>query len=345
MAPNKPRPGWNPATLKEHRESHGLSLEAAGEKLREVGARAGLAVAANFQTLWGHENGNVYPGPHYRRAYCLLYQSTEPELGFRLPLPGEQPAALELPFPTHITSPALAEEAAAAISLGFRKVADASQGHSQQPTQSLTGRMVKEWRARALGSTLGSTTLVLVGGYAGSGKSEFARFLGDIAGWAILDKDSLTRRLAERLLVSLGGDQHDRHSDLYLTEIRPLEYKCLMDTAFDNLDCGISSILSAPFIAEYNDAAWLARLTNRCKAKGIEVVSVWVRCDEDSMREYIEFRDAPRDAWKLANWTEYAAGLNTASAPPGAQVTIDNRHGAAITVVDQTREALRKILG
>ncbi len=118
-----------------------------------------------------------------------------------------------------------------------------------------------------------------------------------------------------------------------------------MDTTFDNLNCGISTVLSAPFIAEFNDEAWMKRLTNRCKAKGIEVASIWVRCDADSMREYIEFRDAPRDAWKLENWDEYVAGLNTVAAPPCAQVTIDNRHGAAITVVDQTREALHKILG
>ncbi len=220
MPPSKPRPGWTPGILKEHREAHGLSLEAAGEKIREVGARAGLSVAANFQTLWGHESGTIYPGPHYRRAYCLLYQATEPELGFRLPLPDEQPGSLNLPFPDQITSPALTEEAATAISQGFAQVADTSQAHGTEHGQALTGRMVNAWRSRALGSTLGSTTLVMVGGYAGSGKTEFARFLGDISGWAILDKDSLTRRLAERLLVSLGGDPHDRHSELYLKEIR-----------------------------------------------------------------------------------------------------------------------------
>lgn len=181
-------------------------------------------------------------------------------------------------------------------------------------------------------------------GYAGSGKTEFARFLGDISGWAFLDKDSLTRRLTERLLISLDGDPHDRHTDLYLNEVRPLEYKCLMDTANDNIDCGISTILAAPFIAELGDQAWLSRLTNRCKAKGVDVAVIWVRCDVDSMREYIEFRDAPRDAWKLANWDEYASTLDTDSSPPGVHLTIDNRLGAAISTADQTREALRRVL-
>src|SRR5690606_13594435 len=99
------RPGWRPAILRQHREAHGLSLEAAGDKLREVAYQHGLtAPAANFQTLWAHEHGTVYPGPHYRRAYCLLYKASEPQLGFRLPLPGEivevENSISDLPQPT-----------------------------------------------------------------------------------------------------------------------------------------------------------------------------------------------------------------------------------------------------
>ncbi|MEW2356399.1 AAA family ATPase [Spirillospora sp. NPDC029432] len=346
MTATKQRPGWQPLRLREHREAHGLSLEAAGDKLRQVADRAALRVAANFQTLWGHESGTSYPGPHYRRAYCLMYQSTEPDLGFRLPLPGEevdQVAALPMPAPD--ASPAVTEEAAGTISRGLDRVTDATQGRDPLAGEALKDRVVNAWRGRALTDGLTKPVLVLVGGYAGSGKTEFARFLGDVSGWAFLDKDSLTRRLVERLLTSMGGDANDRHSDLYLKEIRPLEYKCLMDTANDNIDCGISTILAAPFISELNDPAWLSRLTNRCRAKGVEVAAIWVRCDVDSMREYIEFRDAPRDAWKLAHWEEYIQGLNTDSSPPGVHLTIDNRQGAAISIADQTREALRKILG
>ncbi|MDX6744989.1 AAA family ATPase [Actinocorallia sp. A-T 12471] len=335
MPPNNPHPGWTPSKLKAHRESHTLSPAAAAQKLRELSTQAGLKIAADIRTLQSHENGTTYPDPHHRRAYCLLYQSTEPELGFRLPLPQEQPTNAQ-------PSPPRTDEAAAVLSEAFDQLTNASQNHD--PSRSLTTAMVEAWQARASGPSPKSTTLVLIGGYAGSGKSELAGFLSAVSGWAILDKDSLTRRLVERLLVSLGGDQHDRHTDLYLSEIRPLEYKCLMDAAFDNLDCGISAILSAPFVTEYNDEAWMSRLTNRCEANGIDVIPVWVRCDEDSMREHIDFRDSPRDAWKLANWHTYAADLNTITAPPGARVTIDNRHGAAITVLDQTREALRKIL-
>ncbi|WP_218001993.1 hypothetical protein [Microtetraspora malaysiensis] len=121
------RPGWTPSRLREHREAHGLTLEAAGERLRLAASRHGLAVpAANFQTLWGHEQGTIFPGPHYRRAYCLLYQATEPELGFRPPLPGESQKAeiviSELPAPTDLATDNAAaqviEEAFTKVSIG-----------------------------------------------------------------------------------------------------------------------------------------------------------------------------------------------------------------------------------
>ncbi|MCG5220423.1 AAA family ATPase [Streptosporangium soli] len=339
------RHGWTPARLREHREAHGLTLEAAGERLRETATRHGLTVlAGNFQTIWGHEQGSIYPGPHYRRAYCLLYQATEPELGFRPALPGESQKAeiviSALPTPSN---PAADKAAAQVIEEAFTKVSIGGIDAAESPQGLLRSRVVDAWRRRHGGGSP-KPILVLVGGYAGSGKTEFSRFLSDITGWAFLDKDSLTRCIVERLLISLGGDPNDRHSDLYLKEVRPLEYRCLMETAWDNLGVGTSSILSAPFITELRDPAWFTRLENRCAAKGIDVAAIWVRCDPESMREYIEFRGAARDVWKLDNWAAYADGLDIEASPPTAHMTVDNRHGAAISLADQTREMLKRIL-
>jgi predicted kinase len=243
----------------------------------------------------------------------------------------------DLPQPT---DPATDNAAAQVIEQTLLKVSGAPSSAEQN---ALLNRVMDAWRRRH-GQGSPKPILTLVGGYAGSGKSEFSRFLSDITGWAFLDKDSLTRAMVERLLVSLGGDPHDRHTELYLSEVRPLEYRCLMETAFDNLKVGTSAILSAPFIAELADPDWVCRLTNRCAARGIDVAVVWVRCDPESMREYIEFRGAPRDAWKLDNWQTYVSGLNTETSPSTAHITVDNRLGAAISLADQTRETLKRIL-
>ncbi|MFC6680563.1 hypothetical protein ACFQE7_32195 [Nonomuraea ferruginea] len=130
------RPGWQPIILRQHREAHGLTLEAAGDQLRQVAHRHGLsAPAANFQTLWAHEQGSVYPGPHYRRAYCLLYQANEPTLGFRLPLPGEivevENSISDLPQPS---DPAADNAAAQVIEQTLVRVSGAPANAEQTPS-------------------------------------------------------------------------------------------------------------------------------------------------------------------------------------------------------------------
>jgi predicted kinase len=178
----------------------------------------------------------------------------------------------------------------------------------------------------------------MVGGYAGSGKSEFSRFISQLTGWPVLDKDPITRPLVERLLVELGGDPNDRHSDVYREQVRPLEYQCLLETAYANIDCAISTVLTAPFVAEATDARWMRRLINRCEARGVTVVVVWIHCDLDTMHENISFRSAARDSWKLQNWETYSAGLDLDLRPVVPHLSVDNRLGAAISLTDQVRQ-------
>ncbi|MGY4967517.1 AAA family ATPase [Streptomyces sp. 900105245] len=257
-------PDWKPELLRKHREQIGLTLEDTGEKLREIAERHGFNIAANFQTIWGHEKGSVYPGPHYRRAYCRLYRRNEAQLGFRRALPGEdapvESAAVQLPTPrvqTHDEQPQAVRQALSSI----------REGTDDVDIEGFRNRVVDAWRRRTSGVATDGPTVVLVGGFAGSGKSEFAKFLGGLTGWPILDKDSLTRPLVDQLLIALGGEAHDRISDLYREKVRPLEYRCLMEAAWDNVDCGISTILDAPFVSEFSQADWMLRFQNRCLLK------------------------------------------------------------------------------
>jgi hypothetical protein len=75
-------------------------LEKASERIRQVAEQAKLKgiLAANPQTVWQPEQGEVYPGPLYRRAYCLLYRATEPDPGFRNALPGEETSSKVTPL-------------------------------------------------------------------------------------------------------------------------------------------------------------------------------------------------------------------------------------------------------
>ncbi|MEU0124417.1 AAA family ATPase [Streptomyces albidoflavus] len=329
------RPDWKPDLLRMHREEIGLTLEDTGEKLREIAERHGFNIAANFQTIWGHEKGSVYPGPHYRRAYCRLYHRNEAQLGFRKALPGEDAPVESVPAPASAVrklpdQPDAVRQALSSIREGTNDV----------DSELLRTRVLNAWRHGAAASRTEGPVVILVGGYAGSGKSEFAKFLGGLTSWPILDKDSLTRPLVDQLLVALGGEAHDRSSELYREKVRPFEYRCLLEAAWDNLDCGISTILDAPFIAEFAQADWMQRFQNRCRSKRVSVAPIWVECDPESMREYIEFRGAARDAWKMEAWDEYVSGLDLQMRPQGPHFVVDNRLGAAVALVDEARDVL-----
>src|SRR5699024_924903 len=128
--------------------------------------------------------------------------------------------------------------------------------------------------------------VILIGGYAGSGKTELARILAKQTRWAILDKDTTTRAVVEAALSKLGVAPHDRESDTYLTAVRPAEYEALMSTAFENASCGTSAIVSAPFIRELADYTWYERTAATANELGADLHVVWVRADSTSMRTY-----------------------------------------------------------
>lgn len=171
-------------------------------------------------------------------------------------------------------------------------------------------------------------TLLIVGGYAGSGKTELGRIIARHTGWPMLDKDSATRPVAEELLVALGQPPEDRESAVYLTKVRPAEYESLRTLAAENIACGNSVVMTAPFIRELSDRSWCRRIEAEAGAAGAGVHALWIRCDLDSMNTYLKRRGAARDLHKLANWDEYSAGIDQSFAPAMNHHIIDNSLGS-----------------
>jgi hypothetical protein len=67
-------------------------------------------------------------------------------------------------------------------------------------------------------------------------------------------------------------------------------------------------------------------------------------CDETSMRDYIAFRGAARDSWKLENWQDYLATIDVRFRPPFEHHRVDNRLNAAIALADQARDVALRVL-
>ncbi|MGQ0779174.1 MAG: AAA family ATPase [Pseudonocardiales bacterium] len=136
---------------------------------------------------------------------------------------------------------------------------------------------------------------------------------------------------------------NDRHSTFYLEQVRPFEYRCLLDAMTENLRCGVSTVVTAPFVREFTDVDWLSRVRNRCATHGARLSVVWMKCDEESMHDYIAFRGAARDTWKLSNWADYRDTINPDFDPPFEHYTVDNRLNAAVALADQAREITARV--
>ena len=187
--------------------------------------------------------------------------------------------------------------------------------------------------------------VVLAGGYAGSGKTEFGRIFVRQTGWGMFDKDTTTRAVVEAALVALGQAPSDRESATYLNIIRPAEYRALMDAMTENVSSGASVVLTAPFIREMSDRAWLDETKARCDELGAQLNVVWVACDADSMHSYIQHRDARRDDWKLANWDAYLASINLNFRPDFPHVVVDNSREYGRTLRDQVKDLVASVIG
>jgi len=186
--------------------------------------------------------------------------------------------------------------------------------------------------------------VILIGGYAGSGKTELGRILARETGWPILDKDTLTRPVVEVALEILGRSPHDRDSETYLSIIRPREYEALMSAMTENVQCGTSAIVTAPFIRELRDKAWIDRTIASCEAMNAILSIVWVHCDADTMHTYVRHRGAARDSAKLENWDAYLGTIDLEFRPPVPHTLIDNS-ASGVPLQTQARWLLTSIVG
>lgn len=189
-----------------------------------------------------------------------------------------------------------------------------------------------------------SPRVVLVGGYAGSGKTLLGRILARETGWPMLDKDTLTRPVVEAALELLGSSPHDRESELYLQTVRPREYEALLAAWTENAECGNSAIVTAPFLREFTEPAWINRAQASAADLGAEITLVWMNCDAKTMHSYLRHRGAARDAAKLADWTGYLTGIDVEFRPPAPHVVIDNC-ASSEPLQDQAKRLVADVLG
>ncbi len=153
-------------------------------------------------------------------------------------------------------------------------------------------------------------TLILISGYAGSGKTHIGKDVARRLPSCYLDKDTLSSPFVERLLTALKQPTGDRDSLVYRQQVRPLEYEALTATGFEAAALGSDVLLSAPFLAQLVDAAWTSQLADQATQSGVRVRTIWVACNLATLRQRMVERNSPRDLAKLAAWNAYAAEVD-----------------------------------
>lgn len=189
-----------------------------------------------------------------------------------------------------------------------------------------------------------SKKLILIGGMPGSGKTHIGKELARHVG-LFIDKDTMSRFFTEKLLQLLGSNIDDRETEIYMSNVRGIEYDTMIKHALENLELGHSVICSAPFIGEFGDQKWLEDVSLEAELLDADVFKIWIHVDPATARERIIARGASRDSWKLANWDTY---INTVpkSAPTNIDVfVIDNSCKPDTPLFEQIGALVVKITG
>lgn len=184
--------------------------------------------------------------------------------------------------------------------------------------------------------------VIIIGGYAGSGKTELGRILSRMTNWPLLDKDSVTRPMTEAALALAGQPITDREGEIYLSKIRPAEYETLTLVMLENVECGNNAIITAPFLKEFRDPGWFERIKDATDSSFAKFTFVWVYCNPETMQQYVRHRGAARDTWKLNHWDEYVSQIDFGVRPVVPHIVIDNSHGQP-ALREQAANLLRSI--
>jgi predicted kinase len=153
--------------------------------------------------------------------------------------------------------------------------------------------------------------IIIVAGFAGSGKSTIGKLISEKLKIPYLDKDTLTRYFTDQMLTEDGSGKGDRESSYYSEVINPLEYDTLIKVAVENIELGISVVLSAPFIRQLNDSSWFkSKIESFSPISNFEVKLIWIESSREVERVRLIDRDAERDQNKLENWETYCDSVN-----------------------------------
>lgn len=146
--------------------------------------------------------------------------------------------------------------------------------------------------------------LILITSPPACGKTTLAKKLAkELHETVYLDKDTLIP--LSKKIFEIADEEYNRSSEFFKKHVRDLEYKVILDLAFEALEFDSNVIINAPFSRELRDIHYIENLRNRLNEYDAELRVIWIECSEESAHKRMLERNSDRDTWKLHNWKEY----------------------------------------
>ena len=134
--------------------------------------------------------------------------------------------------------------------------------------------------------------VVCIGGAGATGKSTVGRALARQLRAALIDQDLATNPLMAEVARARGIGLD--FTDPWLTgQVRTARYQCLTDSAALNAQCGVDTILVAPFSAEVASVEQWAQLC--ASVSPGRTVLVWLSVDAATLQQRRSRRNLDRD--------------------------------------------------
>jgi len=123
-----------------------------------------------------------------------------------------------------------------------------------------------------------------------------------------LDKDTLI--VLSNRIFDVAGEERNRSSDFFESNIRNFEYEAIINIAMDALDYDDIVLINAPFTREIRSPEYMDQFRKRLASKNARLEIIWVVTDPEICHQRMIRRNSSRDTWKLENWDQYISGVD-----------------------------------
>ena len=123
-----------------------------------------------------------------------------------------------------------------------------------------------------------------------------------------LDKDTLI--VLSNRIFDVAGEERNRSSDFFESNIRNFEYEAIINIAMEALDYDDIVLINAPFTREIRSPEYMEQFRKRLASKNARLEIIWVVTDPEICHQRMIRRNSSRDTWKLENWDQYISGVD-----------------------------------